>query len=589
MLENNTEHLAAEREETPGNSDLTATDDAVETLQQESISDFDTHVPGAADDDAKSAAQVAALGEESTHLHSQEGIVEFDTQELDDAKSAALVAAKDAALDPKPAPTPDVADPDSSIIPNNTNKVEVQNDTHETPAADPVSPGLFSSAEQIKQEMSQVTLENLVGFQFLNEYQETIETRVYGEMGVQVLNIEDIHTAQHRTRLDLGDVDGLRESIRKYGQLVPILVTTHNDHYVLIQGFRRLEALKGLGQTQVIALVDTTIPAELVKYYEVIANASKDYSFTEKLNYGNFFKETQPSIGYETIENALGMGTGEFLKALYIQYHQEQYPQYYEAVETGKMTISQAMKKLEKDIEKAEKEAAAAGVDELNSGEMDDQLRNQDDLALTTPNADAGTQSVSDRKILDPILRRSIEARDEGMCQCCGFGKGEPDFMGVFQVHHIIPVMYGGSDNKGNLILLCTNCHKLVHDYEKGQFLPEESTWEKYASVKKIVVLGNMLQQLRKQAFTELKKNHIEIFRTVDRGKLGLGKAIAKAKLQLNGEDQYGGSPYQTFQDVTKDLAFGGIVVGDLGKLNTMDDEELEENTETAAALPEEN
>lgn len=445
---------------------------------------------------------------------------------------------------------------------------------------------VLDKAAQLKEEMAQITMETLVGFQFIDSNNEPMDTRKYGEINIELLEIADIKGATKRSRLDNGDIEGLRESIRKYGQLTPIHVTKLGSTYVLLNGMRRLEAIKGIGSTKVLAVVDTTIPPELVKYYDVIVNQSKPYTFTESLTYGKQFKADQPSIGYETIENALGYLSGEFLKALYIEYHQEQYPQFYQQVEQGKLTISQAMKKLEKEIEKAEKDATQ-GIDDLNSGALDDQLRNKDELALATPNSDAGSQSVGDRKTLDPVLRRSIESRDEGHCQCCGFGRGEPDFMGVFQVHHIIPVMYGGSDNKTNLILLCNNCHTLVHDYERARFLPEADTYGKYLSVKSIVVLGNMLQQLRKEALAELKRNHIEIFRQVSAGKLGLGKAIAKAKIQLNGEEKFGSSPYQVFKDVTADLKFGGSVKGDLGVLNTAEDPEPAlDVTETTEEVP---
>lgn len=458
--------------------------------------------------------------------------------------------------------------------------------TIETPAQE-IAQEVFTleGANRLKAEMTQMTMENLIGFRLIDGNGEHIPTRdEHGEISIELLDIDSIKSTSSRSRRDTGNIEVLRESIRKFGQITPILVTKLGREYILVNGMRRLEAIKGLGNSKVIAVVDTTIPPELVKYYDVIVNQSKPYTFTESLAYGKRFKETQPEVGYETIENALGLVAGDFLKALYIEFHYQNgtFPQYFEQVEQGKLTIGQAMKKLDKEIEKAEKDTAG-GVDELNSGAMDDQLRNTNEL--TALNADAGTQTVGERKILDPVLRRSIEQRDEGYCQCCGFGKGEPDFMGVFQVHHIIPVMYGGSDNKGNLILLCNNCHTLVHDYEKARFLPETETYEKHASVKCIIVLGNMLQQLRQEALSELKRNHKEIYRVVDAGKLGLGKAINKAKIDMQGESRYTESPYQTFKDVTADLRFGGRVKGDLGMLNTFvedeDDAEVEAITES--------
>jgi len=48
-----------------------------------------------------------------------------------------------------------------------------------------------------------------------------------------------------RIRQDMGDINGLAESIKVYGLLSPILVRRINEnHYKLLAGHRRLEATK---------------------------------------------------------------------------------------------------------------------------------------------------------------------------------------------------------------------------------------------------------------------------------------------------------------------------------------------------------
>lgn len=42
-------------------------------------------------------------------------------------------------------------------------------------------------------------------------------------------------------------------------------------------------------------------------------------------------------------------------------------------------------------------------------------------------------------------------------CAICGWNKASCD------VHHIIPVSYGGKNEITNLITLCPNCHRMVH------------------------------------------------------------------------------------------------------------------------------
>lgn len=56
-------------------------------------------------------------------------------------------------------------------------------------------------------------------------------------------------------------------------------------------------------------------------------------------------------------------------------------------------------------------------------------------------------------------LREYVRSRDNMICQMC------KTFLesSVLQVHHIIPVSDGGTDDKKNLILLCYHCHTKVH------------------------------------------------------------------------------------------------------------------------------
>lgn len=55
-----------------------------------------------------------------------------------------------------------------------------------------------------------------------------------------------------RIRKDLGDISGLAESMARYGQLHPILITKKNQ---LVAGRRRLAAAKSLGWTSINASI----------------------------------------------------------------------------------------------------------------------------------------------------------------------------------------------------------------------------------------------------------------------------------------------------------------------------------------------
>ncbi len=57
---------------------------------------------------------------------------------------------------------------------------------------------------------------------------------------------------KQRIRKDLGDIDALVNSMRKYGQLSPIIINRKNE---LIAGERRLEAAKRLNWQTINAIV----------------------------------------------------------------------------------------------------------------------------------------------------------------------------------------------------------------------------------------------------------------------------------------------------------------------------------------------
>lgn len=62
-----------------------------------------------------------------------------------------------------------------------------------------------------------------------------------------LISIDDIKV-KRRIRKDLGDLDALKDSLRRYGLMNPI---TLNSKYELIAGQRRLEAAKQLGWTTI--------------------------------------------------------------------------------------------------------------------------------------------------------------------------------------------------------------------------------------------------------------------------------------------------------------------------------------------------
>ena len=86
-----------------------------------------------------------------------------------------------------------------------------------------------------------------------------------------LVQISDIKV-KNRIRKDLGDISSLAASLKKYGQISPILITKKN---LLIAGERRLEAAKALGWKTISAVtVDISDPLAIMEY-EIEENAQR--------------------------------------------------------------------------------------------------------------------------------------------------------------------------------------------------------------------------------------------------------------------------------------------------------------------------
>jgi len=62
-------------------------------------------------------------------------------------------------------------------------------------------------------------------------------------------------------------------------------------------------------------------------------------------------------------------------------------------------------------------------------------------------------------KLRNKTFVKQVMYRDFEICRCCGFKAHE--------VHHIIPLIFGGADDPTNMIALCTECHKGAPDNKK--------------------------------------------------------------------------------------------------------------------------
>jgi len=71
-----------------------------------------------------------------------------------------------------------------------------------------------------------------------------------------------------------------------------------------------------------------------------------------------------------------------------------------------------------------------------------------------------------------------FEGRGVDYCQLCLGHKEELPPKTVFQVHHIVEVQAGGSDEPENLMHLCSICHRLLHVLRLYRQVPENMAEE---------------------------------------------------------------------------------------------------------------
>lgn len=61
---------------------------------------------------------------------------------------------------------------------------------------------------------------------------------------------------------------------------------------------------------------------------------------------------------------------------------------------------------------------------------------------------------------LSAAQRKSILERDEYTCQSCGHVGSDDSISRGMEVHHVMPCIFGGTNEPDNLITLCATCHK---------------------------------------------------------------------------------------------------------------------------------
>jgi uncharacterized ParB-like nuclease family protein len=306
----------------------------------------------------------------------------------------------------------------------------------------------------------------------------------------------------HRIR-NMKSVESLVQSIQSTGLLKPLVVapTATEGMYVLLDGYRRIQACAKVGKTKVPCVVNTKVNTPEIPILEAMYNHSQNYSIDEQIAYIKYLKEQKGIMNPTMIEYLLQMNSGDYTKLIDVLNSDDD--DIISKLKEGVYDIPTAFKKLEQKRkkmsaeEKEDQKAAQVYGDTQESGAeqiegagegidgealTDEQINA---LAINPENLDEDVedasleemveadkniegfephkQKVGEREYIDPIVKKTVMARDNSTCQCCK--RGGQQYVDVLDYHHIIPVSLSGTDSPDNGIMLCVTCHRLVHLY----------------------------------------------------------------------------------------------------------------------------
>ncbi len=113
----------------------------------------------------------------------------------------------------------------------------------------------------------------------------------------KMISVDSITVAE-RIRKDNGDISQLADDISKHGLINPITVINQDNGYLLIAGFRRLEATRLLNENEVLASVVSAADADEQLMLEIAENEQrKEFTLTERLTYAERLKAIEKEKG----------------------------------------------------------------------------------------------------------------------------------------------------------------------------------------------------------------------------------------------------------------------------------------------------
>jgi 5-methylcytosine-specific restriction endonuclease McrA len=98
-----------------------------------------------------------------------------------------------------------------------------------------------------------------------------------------------------------------------------------------------------------------------------------------------------------------------------------------------------------------------------------EKTENQVEVNQESAHSENSSVSKQARKALPKYLIHVINRRDRGQCCYYGMRNSRCESKYRVEIHHIEPVSLGGKDEYENLVTLCHDHHKLIHDTFLGR------------------------------------------------------------------------------------------------------------------------
>lgn len=332
---------------------------------------------------------------------------------------------------------------------------------------------------------------------------------------------------------------GLMRSVEELGVLVPIQVMISEGYaeyvqengseegydgpkYVLLDGLRRIFASKKNGLDRVNAVIydfdDKDKGSDMVNILSSILNKVQKKSWSE-IWYMYQVLESQSALSPGNIEYLLQLEPGDAMKLKEVMTRRSEFPEPAEDLLSKKKNLQQAYNMLNKMMREQDQLAKEdiSGVSDMeetegvvNDSGSDDKLSDEEvkeildmessfDGELSEDEFDAmvGNDVAPERfevngdRHLDPALRAAVLQRDNYTCQVSGVGvdSGLPTeiALSILQVHHLVPVADGGTNEMSNLITLTQDPHTLIHVIQRrnGRLGMSKEDFEKLDDDKK--------------------------------------------------------------------------------------------------------